>query len=281
MQPHTREAEWAIRLLIYTGGVATTLAGSWVASKIRVYHDNRNLHRDDLREKVLLPLRDGLIVSYRPLAMCKKPAILSNNWGTRALNESAKLTEEPLEMGPLLVSEDPRADVEADVDEALLADARKYHYERLVSEWQGFASRWTAHVRECERWVSRVAERILTESGLPPFPARDAYAMHFYLAVFIYQRLFGFPTRPLKKGTVGDRSCLASDVTTCALGEDQKMDDLLAVLDNIREAERATADRFMEELRKLTGEVASLTSDLGLAIAERKLHGRCRMVGLL
>lgn len=281
MQLQTHEAEWAIRLLIYVGGVATTVAGSWIASKIRVYHDNRNLHRDDLKQRVLVPLRDGLIDSYQPLAKRMKPAILSNNWGTRGFNEGAKLTEEQVELGPLLTSEDPRADVEAGLDEALFADAKKYHYERLVSEWQDLASRWSAHVQECERWVSRIADRILMESGLPPFQARGPYVMHIYLAALLYQRLFGFPTRPLKKGTVSDRPCLANDITTCALGEDQEMDKLLAILDNIREAERETADRLIAESRKLAEEATSLSSELGLAIAERKLHGRCRMVGFL
>lgn len=281
MQLYMRNAEWAIRLLIYVGGIATTVSGSWIASKIRVYHDNRNSHRDDLKQKVLVPLRAALTGLYQPLTGRQKPAILNNNWATRAFNESAKLTEEQVEMGPLLISEDPRPYVEADLDEALLADARKYHYGQLVLEWQRFASRWSAHVRECERWVSRIADRILAGSGLPPFQARDAYVMHLYLAVFIYERLFGFATHPLKKGTVAGRSCLANDVTTSALGNDKEMDKLLTILDDIREAERETAGRLLVELRKLAEEAASLSSELGLAIAERKLHGRCRMVGLL
>lgn len=281
MQPYMHNAEWAIRLLIYVGGVVTTVAGSWIASKIRVYHENRNLHHDDLKQKVLIPLRTGVIGLYQPLTGFKKPVILNNNWATRSFNESAKLTEEQADMGPLLISEDPRADVEADLDEALFADARKHHYERLTSEWQGFASRWSAHVRVCEHWVSRIADRILLESGLPPFQARDAYVMHLYLAVFIYQRLFGFPTRPLKKGAVSGRSCLANDITTAALGDEWEMDKLLTILDDIREAERETAGGLIVELRKLAEEAASLSSELGLAIAERRLHGRCRMVGLL
>lgn len=280
MQPYTREAEWAIRLLIYVGGVATTVAGSWIASKIRVYHDNRNLHRDDLKQRDLVPLRAGLIDSYLPLAGRKVLAIRTN-WGDRALNESAKLTEEPLEMGVMLITEDPRPNVEANLDEALFADARQHHYERLVSEWQGLASRWSAHVRECERWVSRIADRILTESGLPPFQAPDDYVMHLYLALFLYQRLFGFPTRPLAKSTVGHRPCLANNSITVALGDDQKMDKLLATLDEIRETEREPADELMAGSRRMAEEFATLSNELGLAIAERKLYGRCRMVGFL
>lgn len=197
------------------------------------------------------------------------------------MNERAKLTEEQREMGVLLKTDDPRVNVEAGMDDALFADAKRYHYARLVSEWQAFASRWSANVRKCERWVALMADRILKESGLPPFQSRGTYVMHLDLAVLIYERLFGLQTRPLSKGTMGQWSCLTNGMTTFAVGDDQQMDRLLAILHETREAERHTAVDFMAESGKLAEEVASLSSEVGLAIAERKLRGRCKMVVFL
>lgn len=49
-------AESLIRFLAYLGGVASTLVGSWVSSKIHGYHENRKVHLEDIKQKVLSPL---------------------------------------------------------------------------------------------------------------------------------------------------------------------------------------------------------------------------------
>jgi hypothetical protein len=279
-QPHTREAEWAIRLLIYVGGVATTIAGSWIASKIHVYHDNRRLHHEDLKEKVLVPLRFGLRGSYEPLANLERPSI-STDWGRRALRERPRVTEEQEEMGPVLKVADPRASLAEALDGALLADALKHHYSDLISEWQTLAARWADHVQECERWISQMGDEILQASGLPPHTARGPYVMHLRLAVTIYQRLFRFQTDPVRKASMSQGSSLNVGAITAAAGDDRQMENLLTVLNRIMETERDAAERLIAGSERLAGEIGSLSSERGLAIAERKLRGRCKMVRFL
>lgn len=280
MQPYTREAEWAINLLIWTGGVVSTVVGSWVASKIHVYHDNKKLHHNDLKQRVLIPLRTGLLEAYRPLAALERPAI-SCDWGRLSLKESPKMTEDQEEMGPVLKAADPNANVASALDEALLADAWKYHYEELVAKWQALATGWGEHVEACERWVARMGDQILQASGLPPHPSSGPYVMHLQLGVTVYQRLFGLKTDPVRKAVMSQWSSLTNGLATAAAGNDHQMDKLLEILDNIQEGERDTAGRLMAGSKRLAGEINSLSSELGLAIAERKLRGRCKMVTLI
>jgi hypothetical protein len=47
--------ESLVRLLIYVGGAATTLVGSWASSKIHVYQESRKAHLEDIKQKVCSP----------------------------------------------------------------------------------------------------------------------------------------------------------------------------------------------------------------------------------
>src|SRR5579864_6467313 len=94
-------AESLIRFLAYLGGAATTLVGSWVSSKIHVYQDNRKAHLEDIKQKVLIPLRDALANQYSTLANHQSPAVLEE-WGNRRRREAASVTEHQSEDGPLL-----------------------------------------------------------------------------------------------------------------------------------------------------------------------------------
>src|SRR6266566_6513979 len=79
-------------LLGWAGGAASTVAGSWIASKIHVYHAHRDAHRDELKERVLIPLRDCLDNDYEPRAKFAKP-IVSLNWKQTAFKAAARSTE--------------------------------------------------------------------------------------------------------------------------------------------------------------------------------------------
>jgi hypothetical protein len=59
--------ESLVRLLLYVSGVASTIVGSLVSSKIRVYHDNKKAHLDDIKQRVLTPLSHGLAEKYGSL----------------------------------------------------------------------------------------------------------------------------------------------------------------------------------------------------------------------
>src|ERR1035441_7589211 len=58
--PQPASIEWVIRLLVYVVGVATTIVGSWVSSKIHAYHDSRKAHLEDIKSSVLVPIRKEL-----------------------------------------------------------------------------------------------------------------------------------------------------------------------------------------------------------------------------
>lgn len=115
-------AESLIRFLAYLGGVASTLVGSWVSSKIHVYQDNRKAQLGDIKQKVLSPLSDALANQYSTLVTHQSPVVLEE-WGARRHKETASVTEHQSEDGPLLAIALP--DMMAGLDPALYADAKK------------------------------------------------------------------------------------------------------------------------------------------------------------
>ena len=72
-------APTAKSLLIYVGGVVTTIFGSWVSGKLRVYDDSRKAHLDDIKQKVLIPLRDGLLEHYGPLVSHRSHVVIGES----------------------------------------------------------------------------------------------------------------------------------------------------------------------------------------------------------
>ncbi len=48
-------------------GVASTVVGSWISSKIHIYHENRRVHLEEIKQKVLIPISDFLTNDYAML----------------------------------------------------------------------------------------------------------------------------------------------------------------------------------------------------------------------
>jgi hypothetical protein len=266
-------------LLLYLAGVLSTIVGSWIASKIHVYHDNRKLHHEELKQKVLSPIRTALDDSYASLVK-HASAVISESWGTQQLVQGAKITEYPEVQGPVLQAADLRGNSERNLDEALLADARENHYRELIVSWERFRDSWTNHSQKCKSWASEVALRILSQSGLAAFPPLlgKPYVMHLRLAVLLYLRLFQIPTEPLRREERDGHWWLVDRSATLATGTEKQIDELLALLEGFLQTEKPTAEVLRQEAERLKSELDSLHQKLSLAIAERQLRRRCSMV---
>jgi len=269
--------ETFVRFLLYLAGILSTVVGSWVASKIHAYHDNRRLHHDDLKQKVLVPLLDGIQSHYAPL-LSHTHDVVQVQHGQLRRNEHAKVTEDAEAYGPRIQSIDPASTVEAAVNTALLEDARRNHYRNLVEDWEVFRAGWTEYARKCEEWVIAMAARILNDSGLPSHPApQGPYVMESNLAVFLYLRLLGRPSSTLRKDRQGERYFLVG-VGTQALGSEVQIDGLLSLLNSLMETQQGTARSLLNQSRLLEDGLRRLLQKLSLAAAERSFRGRCRVV---
>ncbi len=265
-------------LLIYLAGILSTVVGSWVASKIRIYHDERRLHHEDLKSKVLIPLREGLRLQYDPLVSHRSEVVRLQTGQLRRIDH-AKVTENAEIYGPCIQAMDPAGSVQAALDVALLEDARQKHYRELIAAWEAFKTDWTNYARKFEEWVLAMAVRILNGSQLPPHPAYQVgpYVMESSLAIFLYLRLFGRQSSNLGKISQG-KECFLLGVGTVASGSDEQIDRLVALLDGMIESERGMADTLRIRSAELQVKLKSLSQKLSLAVAERGLRRRCSMV---
>ncbi|HWO39441.1 MAG TPA: hypothetical protein VNO32_62505, partial [Candidatus Acidoferrum sp.] len=159
--------ESLVRLLIWVGGAAATVVGSWASSKIHVYQESRKAHLEDIKQKVLLPLSDGLAEHYGVLVTHRSPVVIEF-WGVRLRKENVSVTEYPNEHGPVLTKVVP--DVMAATDPALYTDARKKHFRKVIKHTEEFLAAWKAHAEECYSWVLKLSEEILAEAKLPTHP---------------------------------------------------------------------------------------------------------------
>ncbi len=274
--------ESLVRLLIWVGGVVATVVGSWASSKIHVYQESRKAHLEDIKQKVLLPLSDGLAEHYGVLVTHRSPVVIEF-WGVRLRKENVSVTEYPNEHGPVLTKMVP--DVMAATDPALYTDARKKHFRKVIKHTEEFLAAWKAHAEECYSWVLKLSEEILAETKLPTHPVQHgaAYVMQYRLGVFIYRRLCHSLETALSKRNPNqtqsaDYWVLEGFDGTPAAATEQKLDALLAYLDNLMVREKGTADRLLQNARGLEQQLTSLRAELNYAVAARRLRHKCDLV---
>jgi len=278
-------APTAKSLLIWVSGVAATVIGSWISSKFRVYDDSRRAHLDDIKQNVLVLVRDGLLERYAPL-VSHRSHVVADTWGVRQRNENVSVTQYPNEDGPLLGKAVPN--ILENTDQALLSDAKKRHFRKILEQTDQFLTAWEAFASECHAWVLRLSDEILAYSGLPKHPVRAGtpYVMHYRLGVFVYRRLFRSTDLVLYKrepsnwvrGTASSGWYIEGFDGQSAQGTEQQIDALLALLDVLMKREKGTADQMLEKASALEKHLALVTSELNYAIAARRLHKRCDLV---
>jgi hypothetical protein len=86
---------WVYALIVWLGGIAATIAGSWIASKIRIYHDNKQSHYEDVKTQVLRPLCEALAKNSRLFRHVRSaPAKCESLGGSSVFKERAVDTSE-------------------------------------------------------------------------------------------------------------------------------------------------------------------------------------------
>ena len=250
----SRYVAWTVKLGYYCAGAASTLIAAWASSKIHIYHEARNSHRDELKEQILEPLRTILEKYEAPR--------FSIQYGVQQYNAGARADEAPQTHGPLLTVDDPGLDAYEFLSAALLEDARIHHYKNLLADWEKIRDSWTVHIDRTRKWILTTARQIAAVTGLPPFPPSDnksPYVMHLKLAVFCWARIVQSSTTALTLDRF-HRSQMLYDGETCvATGPFEVITTVPAMIDQIIEARRSDASQIRDELAELQSGSQSLS----------------------
>jgi hypothetical protein len=278
-------SEWLIRLLLYIGGIATTIVGSWVSSKIHVYHDSRKAHLEDIKSNVLLPIRKEL-EEFEPFVFNRQP-LFSLAHTTTKYHENAPLTESSVEAERMLSAAFPTGWLFRGTEPALTQDVRTTHLPEVMEAVSKFVKNWALYTGECQFRLSRLAKEILERSGLPQFPNKDAtgwpqpLVMHLDLAVLIHTRSFGFPTSALKLQHMSGSdlwTLQSDDGTGYAFGLEEQVKILLDNLNALLISENATGQELLNQNLNIQEEFVRVRGLLDSAIASHRLRKKCDLV---
>lgn len=263
--------------------VTGTFVRNWITNKMHDYEDRKKAHLEELKEKVLSPIREGLSHNFGAVVSRQAP-LLAVQGATVEFHERAKVTEEPAEGGEVLVAPFPTHKVFGSIRSALLEDARKNHFPELMSKIDDFLSRWGAYLGLWHVWASGISREILRHSGLDAFPPKPVpstfrfYVMHLRLALFVYNRLAGFVTPGLAVQEQGGVWALSGMNYTLALGSREQMDALIVLLDKLLETERLRTAELRNKAAAFQEEFGNICGELDYAIASRRPRGRCDLV---
>lgn len=273
-------------ILGWIGGAATTIAGAWISSRFHDYQQEWREHREDLRGKVLHPMRMELAKYISPFLSGQSPVLVTEHAAT-GFSFGASVTDDPERYGPVLVAKFPTAFVFGPIDSALLHDARTNHFRELFAKYDQIDKDWMAYCADCHIWAMRLARRIQEGSGLPAFPSSDPtspYVLHYHLAVFLYMRLFRFPTGAILKEDKDmhpPHYWLRVGSYTAAAGSSEQMDALIADLNKLQESGNEMVTPLRDRAAALHSRYIKFMEELDYAIAARRLHGRCEFVRFL
>ena len=143
------------------GGVASTVAGSWIASKIRVYHDDRKSHHQELKDRILRPLRD-LLAEQQALFSHRVPVLTEKRGYSEIVH--ARPDQDAVRSDLVLHCHNPWDGVLLELDRALFEDANRIHYKKLLAEILAVATSWDLHIERCRMWVAEIGNEILDSS---------------------------------------------------------------------------------------------------------------------
>src|ERR1700733_11032288 len=226
--------QWSIHLLYWIGGVATTVAGSWVSSKIRDYQEARNHHRDDLKEHVLRPLRSK--IEAMPLL-----PTFSAEWFPQHRNPNASALEPPVTYGHVLSINESYENSDSPIEQALLEDARVNHYPNLIAAWKTLQDSAIVHLDRRARWVEEIAEAVSSGSSLEAYPTKEVntpYVMHRSLAMFVYNRLVGLGEGFLHVQIEPSMAFLSDGGQRLAMGQNGQMHNMVQLIDSLMQFHR-------------------------------------------
>ncbi len=276
-------ATHALQVLIWAGGVAATIAGSWIASKIRVYHDDRKSHHQELKDKVLRPLRD-LLAEHQALFSHRVPALIEKVGYSDIVD--ARPDQDAVRSGLVLHSSNPWEGALLEIDRALFEDAKRVHYKKLMTEILALASSWGSHTERCRMWVAEMSNEILATSKMNPYapPYASPWVNHLRLGLWIYGRLFQLPTEALRQANQGKywsiegAPTVPNQIGSAALAMEVQNTLLLQKIEEITAANRQRAVELQGQSEEITSQAVRLRSMLEYEIAKKKLRGRCDLV---
>ena len=261
------------------------MVGSWISNKIHVYQENRKAHLEDIKSKVLVPIRDEL-EEFGRFVFNRQP-LFSLTHTTTKYHQNAPLTESSVEAERLLTPAFPTGLLFRGTEPALTQDVRTTHLPEVMEALSKFVKNWTLYTGECQFRLSRLAKEILERSGLPQFPNRDAtgwpqpLVMHLDLAVLIHGRSFGFPTSPLKLEHMSGSdlwTIQSDDGTRYAFGLEEQVRTLLENLDALLISENAGGQELRNQNLNIQEEFVRVRALFDFAIASHRLRKGCDLV---
>jgi hypothetical protein len=276
--------EWLFRLLAFIGGAVSTVLGSWVSSKIRVYHDNRKAHHNELREKILTHLLSTLEKEYKPLVGFAHP-LLKAEWKGTGVKEGVRSTEEQWKYGLVLEIENPWPAFKVVTDPALYQDAKVRHFRQLLTKVESFAASWEGLAENMRKWIQEMSQRIGRTSGLQQDNrlGNEPYADHDFLGMFAYMRIYHLPVGVLRKSSAGSPlwSLTSGPITVAMASSPQQLDAVIQAVDDVIAEQQTKGEFFMKQARELNAKLGFLTGDVRLAIASKKLRKSCDLVSFI
>ena len=269
-------------LLVWVAGVASTVAGAWLTSGIRIYQDGRQAHLADIRQRILGPLRANFVEQFDPLLTRQEPlVVIDRKFAGRP--DSPSVLEPAMRTKEALVGVAPRKEVFVGIPPGLLADVNLNHQQALFSKLESFLDSWTALTVKAKTWTSQLSKEILAASALlaSPNTLNEGCVMHFAAGIYIYRRLCDLPTyelqyerhvQPPELRVGGSETLARGDIDQ--LGKiREKMDELVQSKDRQSEGRKLNA-----EIDAMHRQYQRLLDELDMAIASQQLHGRCDLV---
>jgi hypothetical protein len=265
----------------WAGGALSTAVLALIASKIHVYHANRDAHRDAIKDKVLTPLRACLEVDFEPLVRFAAP-IISPLWTEVAFKKDARSTEDQTERAEVLIVANPWPAFKLAADTALYQDAKAKHFSGLIRKAEEFAAAWEGYAESLREWIQEMAQRIARATNFAPlqdWPGIRPYAAHDHLAVFAYKRVCRLQAGYLSKGSTGTPMwSLTNASVTVAMSSPELLDGLIATMDALIVEQQSRGDFFVNRAKQLAAQLDAVKSEVWLALASTKLPEGCNLV---
>ena len=257
-------------------GVVTTVIGSWVVSRIHLYQEARNAHRDEIKEKFW---------SHCAAHPMTRPTSFSSPPNSPRGAMTTELPRNRLRPN-MVMSCGYRGRLSAQQSGVDRCAVRRRTHSSSSGPHGRLAEPHEFMGRPCRSMAARSSitrrRTCVSASGIQPFPPKirlsRPYVRHLTLAVFIQARLQGTGETSLRVVRAGNEALLTDGSANLASGSFEQMQKLLTWINDKMVSARPLANRLALEFGELQAECAEVSRQFSLAIAAKKLSRDCPLV---
>jgi len=255
--------------------------GPYLASRLRIRHEERQAHFNEIKDKVFTPLLIYLTAGYIPILERWRPNIAVSR--TAKQGEGVQATDDVRAQEYKLVIVDPLDQLIAHpLSHELYNDVKENHFRDFVRDWESFKEKFAEYNKRCLVYAEELRSLIIEQVNMPERSDGDGnWVDANELAAYIFKIQLGVAGWRLELKVDGEQArILLGSSTQLACGTQEELKRCMGIINELCNKDDK-AKNLIERGGKLIDDAVAIEKELRSLSNSFKLPGSCQYIPML